>query len=68
MRETLFFPELFDRRIVGAWQEDRQGMLEHAKDKVRHILKNGDSQEYLSREQVKELDRIARRARETLSG
>jgi trimethylamine--corrinoid protein Co-methyltransferase len=68
MRETLFFPELFDRRMVGAWQEDRQGMLEHAKDKVRHILNDGDLQEFLNREQVKELDQIAQRAKEKLSG
>ena len=68
MRETLFFPDLFDRRMVGAWQQDRRGMLDYAKDKVRRILKTGDAPEYLSREQVAELDRIARRAAEKLSG
>jgi trimethylamine--corrinoid protein Co-methyltransferase len=67
MRETLFFPDLFDRRMVGDWQQDRRGMLERAKDKVHEILKNGDHQEYLSREQVQELDRIAQRAREKCS-
>jgi trimethylamine--corrinoid protein Co-methyltransferase len=67
MRQTLFFPELSDRRMVGSWQQDRNGMLDHAKDKVRDILKNGDHQEYLSGEQVQELDRIAQRAQEELA-
>ena len=67
MRKTLFFPKLFDRRMVGEWQQDRKGMLDHAKDKVRDILKNGDHREYLSREQVRELDRIAQRAQEESS-
>lgn len=66
MRETLFFPELFDRRMVGGWRRDRKGMLDHAKERVRAILKNGDHREYLSREQVEELGRIARRAQEEL--
>ena len=68
MRETLFFPELADRRMVADWQQDRKGMLDHAKDKVRKILEQGDHQEYLSREQVRELDRIARKAGEDLGG
>jgi trimethylamine--corrinoid protein Co-methyltransferase len=68
MRETLFFPELFDRRMIGDWQQSRKGMLDHAKSKVRDILENSDHQEYLSREQVKELDRIAQRAQEELGG
>ena len=66
MRETLFFPELSDRRMVGDWQQDRKGMLELAKDKVRNILHKGDHREYLSREQVRELDRIAQRAQEAI--
>jgi trimethylamine--corrinoid protein Co-methyltransferase len=68
MRETLFFPELSDRRMVGDWKQDRKGMLEHAKDKVRDILMHGDHQEYLSQEQVRELDRIAQRSRKEISG
>ena len=66
MRQTLFFPELFDRRMVGDWRQDRKGMLDHAKDKVRQILSSGDHEEYLSREQIDELDRIAQRAGEKL--
>jgi trimethylamine--corrinoid protein Co-methyltransferase len=62
MRETLFFPELADRRMVGDWQQDEKGMLENARDKVRRILGTNKHQEYLSQEQVKELDLIARRA------
>jgi trimethylamine--corrinoid protein Co-methyltransferase len=61
MRETLFFPELGDRRMVADWQQDRKGMLERARDKVRQVLKRGDHQEYLAPEQVRELERIARR-------
>ena len=68
MRETLFFPELADRRMVADWQQDRKGMLDHAKDKVRKILEQGDHQEYLSPEQVRELDRIARKAGKDLGG
>ena len=68
MRQTLFFPELADRRMVGEWQQDRKGMLDHARDKVRNILNEGDHREYQSREQVKELDEIARRAQEKLAG
>ncbi len=68
MRKTLFFPELSDRRMVGDWQQDRKGMLEHAKDKVRDILKRGDHQDFLSQEQVRELERIARRAQQEVSG
>ncbi|MEA3336143.1 MAG: trimethylamine methyltransferase family protein [Chloroflexota bacterium] len=68
MRETLFFPELFDRRMLGSFQQDRKGMLDHAKDKVRGILKNGEHREYLDREQVRELDRIAQRAKEEIQG
>jgi trimethylamine:corrinoid methyltransferase-like protein len=66
MRETLFFPELSDRRMVGDWQQDRKGMLDLAKDKVRNILHNVDHREYLRREQVRELDRIAQRAQEEI--
>jgi trimethylamine--corrinoid protein Co-methyltransferase len=62
MRETLFFPRLFDRRMVNDWQQDRRGMLDYAKDRVREILKQPDHPEYLSREQALELDKIARRA------
>jgi hypothetical protein len=54
--------------MVGEWQQDRKGMLDHARDKVRNILNNGDHREYQSREQVKELDEIARRAQEKLAG
>ena len=68
MRETLFFPTLSDRRMIGDWQQDRKGMLEYAKDEVRDILQNGDHQEYLDREQVQELERLAQRAQEELGG
>jgi len=67
MRQTLFFPELADRRSISDWRQDRKGMLDHAKDKVRNVLQKGEHPEYLDREQVKELDRIAQRAREKLS-
>jgi trimethylamine--corrinoid protein Co-methyltransferase len=63
LRKTLFFPELADRRMVGDWQQDEQGMLAHAKAKVRKILTSDQHQEYLSPQQVKELDLIAARAR-----
>ena len=66
LRKTLFFPELADRRMVGDWQQDEKGMLENAKEKVRKILGAGEQQQFLSPEQVKELDRIAARAQEAL--
>jgi trimethylamine:corrinoid methyltransferase-like protein len=68
MRETLYSPDLFDRHMVSDWQEDRRGMLDHAKGKVRDILRNGDHREYLSREQIRELDWVAQRAQEELNG
>ena len=62
MRETLYFPRLFDRGSAGDWQLDRQGMLARAKGRVRQILNEDKGPTYLSREQVKELERIADRA------
>ncbi len=62
LRQTLYFPELTDRRMVGDWQQDGRGMLDHAKDKVRRILQAGERREYLSAEQVRELERIAAKA------
>jgi hypothetical protein len=62
MRETLFFPELGDRRMVADWQQDRKGLLERARAKVRQVLNRGDHPEYLTPEQVRELERIAQRA------
>ena len=62
MRETLCFPQLFDRGSVGDWQLDRQGMLAQAKAKVRQILSKDKEPAYLKPEQVAELERIAVRA------
>lgn len=62
MRETLFFPKLFDRRAPSAWLKDRQGMLEHAKARVRNILREDKEPSYLKPEQVLELERIGERA------
>jgi len=64
MRQTLYFPELFDRRAVGQWIEDRQGMLDHAKARVREILSEDQPPQFLSPEQASELERIAARAAE----
>jgi trimethylamine--corrinoid protein Co-methyltransferase len=66
MRETIFLPELLDRRMPGDWKQDRRGMLEHAKAKVRRILDQDDQKEHLSPEQVVEIERIAIRARQAL--
>jgi trimethylamine--corrinoid protein Co-methyltransferase len=66
MRDTLLFPELFDRRAPGQWLEDRQGMLEHAKAKVRQILREDQEPQFLRPEQVAELERIAMRASEKM--
>jgi trimethylamine--corrinoid protein Co-methyltransferase len=68
MRDTLFFPDLADRRMVGDWQQDRQGMLERAKNKVQRILSKEECQEYLRQEQVAELERIAQKAKGALGG
>ena len=67
MRETLYFPELSDRRAAGQWIEDRQGMLDHAKAKVREILSEDRSPQFLGPEQVSELERIAARAAENVA-
>jgi trimethylamine---corrinoid protein Co-methyltransferase len=66
MRETLYFPELFDRRMVGDWQRDHKGMLQHAKDKVMAILAAEEPREYLTQEQIRELEQIARHAEAAL--
>jgi len=67
MRETLFFPQLSDRRMLGAWQQDRKGMLERAKEKVTTILKVPPP-EYLQSEQVRELEGIYQKAQARLAG
>jgi len=67
MRQELFFPNVFDRRAPSPWQEDRLGMLEHAKTKVREILGAAPEPTYLNGEQRTELARIARHAEESVS-
>jgi trimethylamine:corrinoid methyltransferase-like protein len=67
MRETLYFPDLYDRRAAGQWIEDRQGMLDHAKAKVREILAEDRPPQFLGPEQVNELEHVATRATEMLS-
>jgi trimethylamine:corrinoid methyltransferase-like protein len=62
LRETSFFPKLFDRRAVGDWRRDRKGMLDHAKDSVRQILADGDREAFLTPDQSRELERIAEHA------
>ena len=62
MRETLYFPKLFDRGSAGDWQLDRQGMLARAKGRVCQILSKDKEPAYLKPEQVAELERIATRA------
>lgn len=67
MRQELFFPSVFDRRAPEQWREDRRGMLEHAKAKVRETLNAAPEPTYLSPEQRAELERIARRAAENMA-
>jgi trimethylamine--corrinoid protein Co-methyltransferase len=67
LRQTLFLPELCDRRAAGQWLEDRQGMLDHAKARVREILSEDRPPQFLSPEQVSELERIAARAAEAMA-
>ncbi len=66
MRKTLYFPELFDRRAVGDWMVEKRGMLDHAKDKVQKILREDHKPQYLSEEQVSELEKITTFAQEKL--
>jgi trimethylamine--corrinoid protein Co-methyltransferase len=68
LRETLYFPQLFDRRMIGAWRQDRKGMLEKAKVKVQSVLKKEPIQEYLTPEQVQELEKIYKKAQARLVG
>ena len=68
MRETLFFPKVFDRQMVSSWMENRKGMLERAKARVHEILHSRVPQEYLAPEQVIELDKIIQHASERLAG
>ncbi|MCL4393657.1 MAG: trimethylamine methyltransferase family protein [Chloroflexi bacterium] len=67
MRQTLFFPELSDRRATGQWVLDRKGMLDRAKAKVRRILREDKEPQFLKAEQTNELERIAARAHEKTS-
>jgi len=62
MRQELFFPQVFDRRAAEQWREDRQGMLEHAKEKVRETLDAAPEPAYLSPQQSAELGQIVQRA------
>jgi len=62
MRETLYFPELLDRRAPAQWQRDRIGMAERAKLRVREILARDEQPTYLDRAQVAELERILAKA------
>lgn len=65
-REELFLSDIFDRRALGAWQEDRQSMLEHAKAKVSSILEE-EPQEYLNTDQVREIEKIVKAAEQVLT-
>jgi trimethylamine--corrinoid protein Co-methyltransferase len=68
MRETLFFPKVFDRQMASAWMENRQGMLERARVYARDLLRKSAPQDYLAPEQVRELDAIFAHAAQKLSG
>jgi trimethylamine--corrinoid protein Co-methyltransferase len=63
MRETLWFPKLFDRSAADGWCLDQHGMLARAKAQVHQILSNDKEPTYLRGEQVAELERIAAHAR-----
>lgn len=62
MRQELFFPELFDRRALGKWLKDRKDMLDYAKNKVRRILQDTPAPEYLTPEQIEEVEKITKKA------
>jgi trimethylamine---corrinoid protein Co-methyltransferase len=66
MRDTLYMPHLFDRGPVGGWSGEK-GMLGRAKQRVRTILAKDRGPNYLSPDQIAELERIGARASAALS-
>ena len=64
LRQTGYFPLLADRGPADGWSLDRNGMLARAKAEVRRILSRDQHPEYLSPEQISELERIGAHAAE----
>ena len=65
-RKELWFPELIDRRIPSSWLKDEKTIIDKAKEKVKSILRNYQPQPYLSKDQIREIKKVVKRADEKI--